>query len=195
VQGAPIRFLDVGTGGGDIPAALLAWATRRDLELEIEAVDARSEIVEAARGRVGGQPRLRLSVATGQALPFADGSFDVAHASMVVHHLEPEDARRLLSEMRRVSRLGVIVNDLDRSHVAWLAARGMFRVVTRNPYTRHDGPLSVLRAYHPAEVAALARAAGLVQVDRAFAPFRYRYALAFTPARAPAEGESSPNGR
>ena len=42
--------------------------------------------------------------ATGRSLPFADGAFDVAHASLVVHHLDPDAVDRLLREMARVAR-------------------------------------------------------------------------------------------
>ncbi len=180
-DGEVIRLLDVGTGLADIPAALIDWTARHGLHVRVEAVDARPEIVDVARRRFGDRADLALGVATGAALPFPDRGFDISHASLVLHHLEPDDAVRVLREMRRVSRVGVIVNDLDRSFLAWLAAWIGFRSVTRNRYTRHDGPLSVRRAYHPGEIAALAARAGLVEVARVAGPFRHRWALAFVP--------------
>ena len=50
--------------------------------------------------------------ADGRSLPYSDASFDVAHASLVLHHLEPADVVALLREMNRVSRRGIVVNDL-----------------------------------------------------------------------------------
>ena len=60
------------------------------------------------------------------ALPYPDASFDVVHCSLVVHHLEPAEVVRLAAEMRRVARLGVVVNDLVRGRLAWLAACAPF---------------------------------------------------------------------
>jgi hypothetical protein len=60
-------------------------------------------------------------------------------------------AAGLLCEMARVARIGVIVTDLRRSHAAYWGARLLALGIT-NRLTRHDGPLSVLRAYTPAEV-------------------------------------------
>jgi hypothetical protein len=75
--------------------------------------------------------------------------------------------------MRRVARHAVIVNDLVRGWLGYVGAWTMTRVLTRNPLTRHDGPLSVRRAYTRAEMAELARRADLGPVTfRGFMGYR-----------------------
>jgi ubiquinone/menaquinone biosynthesis C-methylase UbiE len=164
--------------------ALLADGRRGTADLEIVAVDSRAEVLEAARDLdpgLEGLRRLSFRVADGRALPFADGEFDIAHASLVLHHLEPDDARRMLGEMRRVARVGIVINDLSRGRVplalAWLALHAM----TRNPYTLHDGPLSVRRAYTTAEAASLLEGVGLRVVHAERGLFGHRWALAAVP--------------
>lgn len=159
---APVALLDVGTGAADIPVALQPWLARRWPGSSIVASDVSPQIARlAARGAGGG---LQLAVADGLRLPFADGSFDVAACSLALHHFAPGEAAALLREMRRVSRVGVVVNDLVRSHAGYLGALALGGVVSRNPLTRHDGPLSVRRAYTRGELVELARAAGLAHV-------------------------------
>ena len=175
----PIRLLDVGTGAADIPIALLtAWqaAGRR---LEVTAIDSRPEVVAAAGGAAGGDiPGLQLAVADGRDLPYEDGSFDIAHASLVLHHLEPEEAVALLREMRRVARLGVVVNDLGRGWLAWAGAWLLAHIATGNAFTRHDAPLSVRRAYTAAEASALFEQAGMTPIVDARGFLGHRWALA-----------------
>ena len=178
-----IHLLDVGTGAADIPAALLAWTRQRGLQLDVEAVDTRHEILDIALERVGEPPGLRLDHTPFDRLPYEDGAFEVTHVSLVLHHLDPPAAVRLLRELARTARLGVVVNDLDRSRRALTGAWLLSRIATRNPYTRHDAPLSVRRAYRPAEVAELATEAGLVEVARQWGFLGHRYALAFVHAR------------
>jgi ubiquinone/menaquinone biosynthesis C-methylase UbiE len=177
----PIRLLDVGTGAADIPVGLLRnWRRAgRTPALEIMATDRRPEIVavDRATANVERQPGLRLGVADGLDLPFEDATFDIVHASMVMHHLEPADGVRLLREMGRVARLGIIVNDLGRGWLPWIGAEVLFRLVTRNRYTRDDGPLSVRRAYLPAEATALAAEAGLRVIGEERLPLTFRWAI------------------
>lgn len=180
-----LTLLDVGTGAADIPAALVEWFAERGVRIEAEALDERAEILDAAREMVGERGEIRLVRGEGTALPYPDGSFDVAHTSLVLHHLEPSDAIRLLQEMGRVARLAVIANDLDRTPLWWVGAWLLAHLFTRNPYTRHDAPLSVRRAYRPPELEDLALAAGLAPVALHRGFLRHRYALVLQPADAP----------
>ncbi len=183
----PVRFLDVGTGAADIPEALIAWAGANGVRLNVVAVDSRDEILDYAYERIGERADLHLNIARGERLPFEARSFDIAHTSMVVHHLEPDEAARFIAEMARVSRTGIIVNDLDRGWLKWLGAWLLGHLFTRNTYTRHDGPLSVRRAYRPAQVAQLAARAGLIEVARLHGFAGHRYAMAFVHAKPPDE--------
>src|SRR2546423_4894070 len=148
--GEAISLLDVGTGGADIPLALIDDWRRRRRRLEVTATDERAEVVDGARAsdpRIDATPRLTLAVADGRSLPYPDASFDVAHASLVLHHLEPADVVALLREMNRVSRRGIVVNDLARGRLSWVGAWLLSHLATLNRYSRHDAPLSVRRAY------------------------------------------------
>lgn len=178
-----VELLDVGTGAADIPDALIATVGRPGRWLRVTGVDTRPEILGAARRRVAAGPAsLRLEIVQGDRLPYPDRSFDIAHCSLVLHHAEPADALRLIEEMARVSRIGVVINDLERGRLAWVGAWLLTRLATRNAYTRHDAPLSVRRAYRPAEVAEMAARAGLLEVARYRDLIRYRYAIAFVRA-------------
>jgi ubiquinone/menaquinone biosynthesis C-methylase UbiE len=179
--GTAVSLLDVGTGAADIPLALLADWRRRGRRLDVTAVDDRAEVLAAARvadPRVNGAARLTLGQADGRSLPYPDASFDVAHCSLVLHHLEPTEVVRLLRELARVARLGVVVNDLARSRMAWLGARLLAALATRNRYSHHDGPLSVRRAYTIAEAHAMVAAAGLRPVTELAGLFGHRWAIA-----------------
>ena len=159
--------LDVGTGGADIPIDLLTRAGPGGRVRAVVASDSRDEILAAARRahpRIERVSGLTLAVADGRALPWGDGFFDVAHASLVLHHLEPVDAVAFLRELRRVARTGIVVNDLIRGRRAWLGAWLLVHTIARSRFTRHDGPISVRRAYTRNELIGLVAAAGLTPV-------------------------------
>lgn len=171
----PQTILDVGCGSADIPRTLLREARACAERLTITAVDASAQVLEIARRR-NSEPSLVLVQADGARLPFDDSSFDVAMCNLTLHHCDPQSAVALLRELRRVARLTPLVTDLRRSWLAWLGAKALTAISTRNRLTRHDAPLSVLRAYTPREAIELARAAGWRNPRVTRAPF-YRMAL------------------
>jgi len=179
----PIAILDVGTGAADIPIGLLEDARRRGRAMTVLAVDNRDEVLVVAQAAAShaGADGLVLRQADGRALPFADGSFDVAHASLVLHHLDPAEAAVTIREMARVARHGVVLNDLARGWLPWLGAWLLLHVATRNPFTRHDGPLSVRRAYSTAEAREMLERAGLRIIQQETAFVGHRWAIAAAP--------------
>ena len=178
--GRTIALLDVGTGGADIPVALAQRWRRRGRRLEVVGVEDRAEVVHAA-GRITpdlARHHVRLVLADGRSLPWPDGTFDVAHCSLVLHHLDARGAVAMLREMARVSTRGIVVNDLARGWLPWIGARLLARVATRNRYTRHDAPLSVRRAWTLKEARAMLAVAGLRPVAESGGLLGHRWAIA-----------------
>jgi SAM-dependent methyltransferase len=153
--------LDVGTGSGDFVRRL-----RRQRHVEVIASDVRSEILEIAARNLAGTNNVSLLQADARAIPLSDGEVDIAHASLLMHHFDPDDAIVALAEMRRVSRLGVVINDLRRGVLPFAMTAAAVLALSRGAYTRHDGVLSARRAYTLAELDTLAARAGLKRTHR-----------------------------
>jgi len=152
-----VSILDVATGSGDIPLELIRWGRRRGLDLHFTVLDANPRVLEMASR----EPALRVVQASAAELPFAGRSFDVVLCSLTFHHFEESFAAHVLTEMHRIARRAVIVNDLRRGYLPasliWLVTR----LTRMHPLTRHDAPLSVMRSRTLAEYRALAYRAGL----------------------------------
>jgi SAM-dependent methyltransferase len=155
----PQMVLDVGCGSGDAAAFLARTARAEGRQLSVTCLDVNPDVLAIAQRRNGG-PGLRFVCGDGRSLPFEDASFDVAMCNLTLHHCDPPAAVALLRELRRVARVAPVVTDLRRSRIAWAGAVLLVSIFTRNRLTRHDAPLSVLRAYTPREACDLAREAG-----------------------------------
>jgi ubiquinone/menaquinone biosynthesis C-methylase UbiE len=142
-----VTILDLATGSADIPLAV--------------ASDISSDILDIAEIRTAGEPHIRTALLDARRIPMRDRSVDIVLCSLALHHFEDPDAVRVLSEMDRLSKAGFIVNDLRRSRIALLGAWLAGRLFTRNRLTRHDAPLSVRRAFTPAELSQLLARAGI----------------------------------
>ena len=170
-RGRPFRVLDVGTGGADIPVALAEWARERGAPVTVLAMDVQPEVLACVAAPARRLPEVRLVAGDARHPPVRLGGVDLAICSLTLHHLPEEGVAGLLRLMAERARLGFVVSDLRRSRPAWLAAWLATRLISRNRLTRHDGPLSVRRAYTPDELGQLSRVAGLADVRWHLAPF------------------------
>jgi ubiquinone/menaquinone biosynthesis C-methylase UbiE len=153
------RILDVGAGRGDMP---MVFARRG---LSVTALDVHPDVLLVMHRMTRDEPRIDVVEGDARALPFEDAAFDVSHASLLVHHLDPDDAVAALREMRRVARRGVVINDLR---------------LGRSRVTHSDGLASARRAYTVQELDELLDEAGLAVSWRS-APWMPRVVTVATP--------------
>ena len=145
------RVLDVGSG----PGALTALLQDRLGAGSVAAVDPSPRFVDALRRRC---PAVDVREASAERLPFADGTFDVALAQLVVHFMADPVAG--LREMRRVTRPGGVLAACVWDHSGdegplsafWRAARDL------DPRARGEADLPGAR---PGHLEALLESAGL----------------------------------
>lgn len=163
-HGRPVEILDLATGAGDIPRAVIAWGQRHARPLHVTASDASPAILDIARQTLVHLPGVSFALADARDVPFPDRAFDIVLCSLTLHHFAPPRAIQVLREMDRLSRTGFILNDIRRCATGYLAAWTSSRLATRNHLTRHDMPLSVRRAYTPEEVRGLLEEAGIPHV-------------------------------
>ena len=169
-----LSVLDVGCGAGDIPRILSKWARFRGLELSIDAIEISDVAAEHARRRCADFPQIRVE-ATDLFDIDEERNYDIVHAALMLHHLDDEEARRGLAKMARLSRLGVVINDLHRHAVAYMGSRLVLPLLSKNRLIRHDGPLSIRRSFRAEELRRLAFRAGLPRPHlRWFPLFRWQ---------------------
>ena len=105
--------------------------------------------------------------------PFAPASFDFVLASQFLHHFSEEKNIALLRTWSSLARRAIMIADLVRHPLAYYGIRCLTHLFTRNIMTLTDAPLSVQRAFTPAEWSELFRraAVGSFQLIPVF-PFR-----------------------
>lgn len=174
-HGQRITILDVATGSGDVPLAILRWAKKREFDVRIVGVDLHKATLDAAAECRESVSHFHLVRADAMALPFGNDAFDYALSGMFLHHLNDEVAACALREMNRVARLGVIAADLLRTRRAYAWAT-IFTLLA-NPMVKHDARVSVAQAFSEAEVLSLRDRAGW-SFARYFRHFGHRFVLA-----------------
>ncbi len=172
--GRPPRLtvLDVGSGSGDINRKILSWARRRGVEIQLTLCDVTEEAEAEAMRLYGGDQRVVFVRRDLFELP--DCCADLVTASQFAHHFAPDRLPGVVRRMMELARRGVVLSDIHRHWMPWTAVWAATRLVSRNRYIRHDGPLSVAKGFRRQDFQSLAGTLGLVRFDVRWRPlFRW----------------------
>ncbi len=168
--GRPVEVTDVGSGYGDALAGIAAWAKRRGITVSLTGVDLNPWAAQIAEAAHPGLARFVTSDVFAHT-----GAADIVVSSLFTHHLGDDDVVAYLQWMEKQASIGWFVNDLHRHAFAFYGFGLLARLMGWHRFVRHDGPVSVARAFRPADWHALIARAGLdpatVRVRRRF-PFR-----------------------
>jgi hypothetical protein len=162
--GAPLRILDIGSGSCDIPLAVSRWAGARGIPLHFTCLEKAGHAVDIARGELAraGNPSVQLLQEDAFTHQPAE-PYDCAVASMCFHHFSDAQILMLLRRLHGFVLNSVLINDLRRSRLAYLAARLL--LVATPAGVRHDALLSIRRGFKISELSTLLRQLDSVTVS------------------------------
>lgn len=162
-----LSLLEVASGAGEVPLLVREGVAQRGISLTVTLLDrARSHLVQthlvqtrlvqthlgqSGTSKKDGTLGTSAVAAHALALPFSDGAFDLVSCSLFAHHLPPEQLTTFVGEALRVSRLGLLINDLVR-HPMHLALVYASFPIMGSRIAWLDGLTSVRRAYRPSEM-------------------------------------------
>ena len=146
------HILEVASGRADVlQAALLRLGVAAQVAPEVTLLDRSAAHLPDPRAWPSALPTPRMLAGDALALPFPDASVDIVSCCLFLHHLEPPQVARYLAEALRVARVAVVINDLERTPVHYRLAM-LNRLIDPSRISRHDGPVSVRRAYTYSEL-------------------------------------------
>jgi ubiquinone/menaquinone biosynthesis C-methylase UbiE len=172
-----VSLLDVGAGGADLARRLITqFSSARPRRLRVFAMDRLHPAARLAARWCASIPAITVLVGDGLNIPLPDKCVDIAYSSTTLHHLTTDEAVRFVRELARVARDTVIIGDLERHVLAWFAAHLFAYTWWRRSVYRHDGPLSVRRAFTRRELYEIGVAADLSE-PRVYRHFPFRLTL------------------
>ncbi len=152
------HILDLGCGAGQELLVMQKWSTTVSQDIRFTGLDISQSAIDSANADF----RLNeVSFICADALdPAFDYSrFDIVTGTLFFHHLTTESIIDLVRKWN-IQRVSVLMNDLHRSPVAWILFN-IFARFTAAPYmARHDGSISVQRAFIKNELKTVAMESG-----------------------------------
>jgi hypothetical protein len=165
-----VSIFDVAYGHGDMLRTIARWATRRGARVRLGGIDLNPSAAATAQAA---SPGLALDLATGDVLshiPMPPPDYIIS--SLFTHHLDRSQLIAFLRWMELHAQHGWFVNDLERHVLPYYGFKLLGWVMRWHRFVRHDGAVSIARAFRPEEWRDLLIEAGVPgRVHRRF-PFR-----------------------
>lgn len=173
--GRPVQILDIGSGGADIPAALVVWAKQHGWTIEVLAIDSNWDACRVARDASAHSSAVSVVQGDVFAPPVRPGSVDLVFCSAFLHHFSNEQIAALLGKLRHLARRAIIINDLERHRLAYWGIGLLTRLFSRSAAVRHDGPLSVRKGFRRKDLDEILSRAGITdaRIDHQLWGFRW----------------------
>lgn len=171
-----IRILDVGCGNGDMLRTLADWGKKKGLKFALTGLDANAYTIAHAQSLSHNYPNITYNCE--DIFEPNDAAFDLIVCTLTLHHFKDEQLIALLKTWKKTAQIGIIINDLQRSKLAYYLFKAVCFVFKLNAMSREDGLVSILRGFKKADLLAYSKALGLVNYNIKWKwAFRYQWII------------------
>ena len=147
-----ISILDVGCGNGDMLRTLSDFAMKKQLKFRLTGIDANSFTIGHARQLSIGYEQLDFRCADIFEEIRSENNYDLILCTLTLHHFKDEEILTLLKGFKERSRLGIVINDLQRSALPYYLFTALCFVFRLNSMSKQDGLVSILRGFKKADL-------------------------------------------
>lgn len=156
-----IRITDIGCGNGDMLRALADYAERNNLNFILTGIDANNFTIAHARSLSTGYKNISYECIDIFDELNQQKPVDIILCTLTLHHFKDQEIIALLKSFQRTARLGFVINDLQRSPIAYYLFLGLCFVFRLNEMSREDGLVSILRGFKRNDLMSFSKTLGL----------------------------------
>lgn len=142
-----IRIADIGCGNGAMLRKLSNWGRKNDFKFELIGIDANSYAIKIAEELSQDDPQINFLNLNIFSEEFKSMEFDIILCTLTLHHFKDNQIIALLNQLVQQSKIGVVINDLHRSKLAYVLFKAFCAVFVNNEIARKDGLVSILRGF------------------------------------------------
>jgi 2-polyprenyl-3-methyl-5-hydroxy-6-metoxy-1,4-benzoquinol methylase len=147
-----ITIVDVGCGNGDMLRILADYALKNDLNLKLIGVDANLFTVNYAANLSINYPNISYRCENIFDKAFQEMKYDIVLCTLTLHHFENEAILKIMNRFCANAKIGIVINDLHRSWLAYRLFQLVCLVFRLNTLSREDGLTSILRGFKNKEL-------------------------------------------
>ncbi|MET0570682.1 MAG: methyltransferase domain-containing protein [Pedobacter agri] len=152
-----VRITDIGCGNGDMLRTLADYANKENLNFTLKGIDANLFTIDHAKKLSESYPNIIYECSD----IFDDlqetEECEIYLCTLTLHHFKDDEIIKLMSRLKQSAKIGIVINDLHRSALAYKLFKALCVVFRLNDMSREDGLISILRGFKKADLLEYAR--------------------------------------
>jgi 2-polyprenyl-3-methyl-5-hydroxy-6-metoxy-1,4-benzoquinol methylase len=147
-----VKIVDVGCGNGDMLRTLADFGLNNKLNFKLIGIDANNFTISHAIQLSEKYTNISYRCEDIFKDSFKELKYDIVLCTLTLHHFKNHEIEDLLKVFYKNSSIGIVINDLHRSPIAYRLFQGLCFVFQLNDMSREDGLTSILRGFKKEEL-------------------------------------------
>lgn len=154
---AQICIVDLGCGNGDMLRSLADYAIKNQRNFKLIGIDANAFTLNYAKESSQNYPNIEYLSEDIFKFDFEQYKIDIALCTLTLHHFKEEEILKIMQDLNDNTKIGIVVNDLHRSALAYRLFQLICFVFRLNRMSKEDGLTSILRGFKKEELVSLSK--------------------------------------
>lgn len=147
-----IVIVDIGCGNGDMLRTLAEFGKKNNYFFKLVGVDANSFTISHAESLSKNYPNISYSCQDIFDEDFKKLKYDILLCTLTLHHFKEDEIVLLMKLFYKNASVGIVINDLERSALAYRLFQIFCYIFRLNYMSREDGLVSILRGFKKEEL-------------------------------------------
>ena len=173
-----ITIMDFGCGSGDMLRMLSKFGKENNLKFQLIGIDANEATIRHAEKCSTDFENITYLAEDIFLYDFSKSNIDIALITLTLHHFKDDEILKILRVILNLVQKGIVVNDLQRSKLAYRLFQIIIFIFRLEKMTANDGLISILRGFKKEDLQNYSKDLGLKKYSINWKwAFRYQWII------------------
>ena len=173
-----ITIMDFGCGSGDMLRMLSKFGRENNLKFQLIGIDANEATIRHAENCSTEFDNITYLAEDIFLYDFSKYNIDIALITLTLHHFKDDEILKIMRFILNLVKNGIVVNDLQRSKLAYRLFQAIIFIFRLEKMTAEDGLISILRGFKREDLEKFSKDLGLKKYSIKWKwAFRYQWII------------------